>query len=52
LKAGEAVVLTLKNDGNTAGVQWQKVYGIFENAIYGGRIDNDFDMRILRTYMH
>jgi len=32
-------------------VQWQKVYGILENAIYGGRIDNDFDMRVLRTYM-
>ena len=52
LKAGEAVILNLKNEGNTAGIQWQKVYGILENAIYGGRIDNDFDLRVLRTYMH
>lgn len=33
------------------GLQWQKVYGILENAIYGGRVDNEFDMRVLRTYM-
>lgn len=23
-----------------------------ENAIYGGRIDNEYDLRVLRTYMH
>ena len=49
LKAGEAVVLNLKNEGSQ--IQWQKVYGILENAIYGGRIDNDFDLRVLRNYM-
>ena len=32
-------------------IQWQKVYGILENAIYGGRIDNDYDLRVLRNYM-
>jgi dynein heavy chain 2 len=31
--------------------QWQKVYGILENAIYGGRIDNEFDLRVLRAYI-
>lgn len=30
---------------------WQKIYGILENAIYGGRVDNDFDLRVLRAYM-
>lgn len=30
---------------------WQKIYGLFENAIYGGRVDNEFDMRVLRAYM-
>ena len=24
---------------------------MFENAIYGGRIDNDFDLRILRAHL-
>jgi dynein heavy chain 2 len=31
--------------------QWQKIYGILENAIYGGRIDNTFDLRVLRAYI-
>lgn len=44
-------MLNLKNEGTGTGIQWQKVYGILENAIYGGRIDNDFDLRVLRTYM-
>lgn len=31
--------------------QWQKVYGILENAIYGGRIDNEYDLKVLRAYI-
>jgi dynein heavy chain 2 len=31
--------------------QWQKIFGILENAIYGGRIDNEFDLRVLRAYI-
>ncbi|NXK72907.1 DYHC2 protein, partial [Amazona guildingii] len=31
--------------------QWEFVHGLFENAIYGGRIDNYFDMRVLRSYL-
>jgi dynein heavy chain 2 len=27
------------------------LYGIFENAIYGGRIDNETDLRVLRCYL-
>lgn len=27
------------------------MYGILENAIYGGRIDNNFDLRVLRAYI-
>uniref|UniRef100_W5MJK1 Cytoplasmic dynein 2 heavy chain 1 n=1 Tax=Lepisosteus oculatus TaxID=7918 RepID=W5MJK1_LEPOC len=32
-------------------VQWEFVHGLLENAIYGGRIDNLFDLRILRSYL-
>ncbi|XP_019385809.1 PREDICTED: cytoplasmic dynein 2 heavy chain 1 [Crocodylus porosus] len=32
-------------------IQWEFVHGLFENAIYGGRIDNYFDMRVLRSYL-
>ncbi|XP_040514464.1 cytoplasmic dynein 2 heavy chain 1 isoform X1 [Gallus gallus] len=31
--------------------QWEFVHGLFENAIYGGRIDNYFDMKVLRSYL-
>lgn len=27
------------------------MHGLFENAIYGGRIDNYFDMKVLRSYL-
>ena len=27
------------------------IHGLFENAIYGGRVDNPFDMRVLRSYL-
>ena len=27
------------------------MYGLMENAIYGGRVDNTFDMRVLKTYL-
>lgn len=32
-------------------MQWQKIYGILENAIYGGRVDNIYDTRVLRAYI-
>ena len=28
---------------------WLTLHGLLDNAIYGGRIDNEFDQRILRT---
>lgn len=31
--------------------QWEFVHGLLENAIYGGRIDNVCDLRILRSYL-
>ncbi|EDO28350.1 predicted protein, partial [Nematostella vectensis] len=32
-------------------VRWQFVHGLFANAIYGGRIDNTFDMKVLESYL-
>lgn len=32
-------------------VQWDFMYGLMENAIYGGRVDNTFDMRVLTSYL-
>lgn len=31
--------------------QWEFVRGLLESAIYGGRIDNPSDLRILRSYL-
>src|SRR5690606_38188351 len=32
-------------------IEWSTVHGLLENAIYGGRVDNDYDMRVLRAYL-
>ena len=32
-------------------LEWDFIHGLFENAIYGGRVDNPFDMRVLRSYL-
>lgn len=37
--------------GNIQQVEWTVVHGILENAIYGGRVDNDYDVRVLKGYL-
>jgi dynein heavy chain 2 len=32
-------------------MDWEAVHGLMEDAIYGGRIDNAYDMRVLRAYL-
>jgi len=51
LKAGDLILSDILKEGQGRSIAWQKVYGILENAIYGGRVDNEFDMRVLRSYM-
>lgn len=31
--------------------QWATITGLFLEAIYGGRIDNEFDLKVLDTYL-
>ncbi|EFC42807.1 cytoplasmic dynein [Naegleria gruberi] len=31
--------------------EWNTILGLLENAIYGGRIDNKYDAKILRAYL-
>lgn len=50
-KAGTSIIENLLKEGNENNLQWASLYGLFENAIYGGRIDNEFDMRVLRAYL-
>lgn len=41
----------LLNIADKGQIQWPMIYGVLENAIYGGRIDNEFDLKVLRCYM-
>jgi len=52
LMAGEKILdgIVAEMKGGSK-MDWQKVYGILENAIYGGRVDNEYDMRVLSTYI-
>lgn len=49
LKAGETMLLQIMENKP---IQWQMVYGVLELAIYGGRVDNNFDLKVLRCYMN
>ncbi|KAG8523219.1 Cytoplasmic dynein 2 heavy chain 1, partial [Galemys pyrenaicus] len=35
----------------TKDIQWEFLHGLLENAIYGGRVDNYFDLRVLQSYL-
>lgn len=37
-------------EGNK-GMDWEVIHGLMEDAIYGGRVDNAYDTRVLRSYL-
>ncbi|KAE9115561.1 Cytoplasmic dynein 2 heavy chain 1 [Phytophthora fragariae] len=41
-------VMELACQTSASGIDWQTLHGLMENAIYGGRIDNPYDLRVLR----
>ncbi|EDO38992.1 predicted protein [Nematostella vectensis] len=51
LRAGAEIIDRLCSDSGSGSVRWQFVHGLFANAIYGGRIDNTFDMKVLESYL-
>lgn len=32
-------------------IKWDYIYGLYEYAIYGGRVDNVFDLKVLSIYL-
>lgn len=48
LKAGTFLMSALSSGDS---IDWKAIYGLMEDAIYGGRVDNVFDLRVLRTYL-
>jgi dynein heavy chain 2 len=41
----------LKEHENTKNLNLDLLYGAFEEGIYGGRIDNPSDLKVLRAYL-
>jgi len=53
LRAGQDLLSRLhaRSSGGGSGVGWSVVHGLCENAIYGGRVDDAHDIKILRAYL-
>ncbi|KAG6966238.1 hypothetical protein JG687_00004962 [Phytophthora cactorum] len=47
-RAGSNVMELACLTSGSGGIDWQTLHGLMENAIYGGRIDNPYDLRVLR----
>ncbi|XP_047126593.1 cytoplasmic dynein 2 heavy chain 1 isoform X1 [Hydra vulgaris] len=52
LRAGADIVDRLFKKAGNKSISWDFLHGLFENAIYGGRVDNNFDVRVLSSYLH
>ncbi|KAK3801155.1 hypothetical protein RRG08_006872 [Elysia crispata] len=50
IRAGADIIDRLCKGGQDP-VQWKFVHGLFEFAIYGGRVDNPFDTRVMVSYL-
>ncbi|XP_069679211.1 cytoplasmic dynein 2 heavy chain 1 isoform X2 [Periplaneta americana] len=50
LRAGAEVLHQLFQKG-TSNIKWDFIHGLCENAIYGGRVDNVYDIRVLASYL-
>ncbi|CUG87914.1 dynein heavy chain, putative [Bodo saltans] len=43
-------IIVQQTQNNT--IDWRSIHGLLENAIYGGRMETEYDVRILRTYLN
>jgi dynein heavy chain 2 len=54
IKAGSFVMEAVSaagGDRNGNSIDWEAIYGLMKDAIYGGRVDNPYDMRVLDSYL-
>lgn len=49
LRAGADIIDRLIKTGTDQ--EWKFVHGLYEFAIYGGRVDNTFDLRVMVSYL-
>ena len=38
-------------NADSSSISWGFIHGLFESAVYGGRIDNQYDNRVLASYL-
>lgn len=50
-RAGSMVVVAEADKTQGGKVDWKTVRGLMVDAIYGGRVDNPHDTRVLETYL-
>jgi len=51
LRAAEGILKELLDGAKGGKMPFETAYGLLENAVYGGRIDNEFDIKIFRCYL-
>ncbi|CAF3536266.1 unnamed protein product [Rotaria sordida] len=54
LRTGYEIIHRLceRSDRQSGGeIQWDYIYGLFDQAVYGGRVDNPVDTDVLRSYL-
>lgn len=49
--AVEMIDNILKEHEATKNINFETLYGVFEEGIYGGRVDNPSDLKVLRAYL-
>ena len=52
LRSGADIVDLMGPLGGARGVAWPYLHGLLETAVYGGKIDNTADSKILSEYVH
>ena len=52
LRAGADIIDRLCHRSGRGDVPWNFVHGLYEQAIYGGRVDNPFDIQVLYLAFH
>ena len=51
LRAGASVIDLAVKQGKNGVPDWPLLHGLMINAVYGGRVDNTYDTRVLMTYL-
>lgn len=51
LRAGADIIDRLCKRAGRGEIPWNFIHGLYEQAIYGGRVDNPFDIQVISSYI-